>query len=206
MSVLMHKQALKGAAGPPAEPRSKPIASRGSRNIVVRAQAQQGKTEAGLGTDRRSVLALGAGGLLASGLVQGPAVATELKYLEVDQLSTFQRSDQQNAFRAKVESILKENLDPADSPVYVRLALHDAGTYDSVTKTGGFDGSIILNAEELSRPENKGLDAAIQKLKDVKAKIDEQVVSPISWADLIYLAGKISTQKQWFVEKVMMLL
>lgn len=28
--------------------------------------------------------------------------------MQVDQLSTFQRSDQQNAFRAKVESILKE--------------------------------------------------------------------------------------------------
>jgi len=193
----MHKQALRGAASPI----SKPIASRGSRNIVVRAQAQQGKTEAGLAAGRRSVLALGAGGLLATGLVQGPADATELKYLEVDQLSTFQRSDQQNAFRIKVESILNENLDPADSPIYVRLALHDAGTYDSVTKTGGFDGSIVLNAEELSRPENKGLDEAVRKLKDVKAKVDEQVASPISWADLIYLAGKISTQKKWFAEK-----
>eukprot|EP00967_Tisochrysis_lutea_P126500 scaffold214004_cov18-Tisochrysis_lutea.AAC.1 len=39
----------------------------GSRNIVVRAQAQQGKTEAGLAAGRRSVLALGAGGLLATG-------------------------------------------------------------------------------------------------------------------------------------------
>eukprot|EP00967_Tisochrysis_lutea_P034875 scaffold41714_cov21-Tisochrysis_lutea.AAC.1 len=163
---------------------------------------------------------------------------------------------------------IMQNLDPADSPIYVRLALHDAGTYDSVTKTGGFDGSIVLNskrssgsavvkcwegscaqaqahaiegvhaleeahvleghaagqlqssficqhfpagsclfithvfaclgdanqvvkgssihkaatwqatranvAEELSRPENKGLDEAVRKLKDVKAKVDEQ--------------------------------
>jgi len=32
----------------------------------------------------------------------------------------------------------------ADAPACVRLALHDAGTYDQATKTGGFDGSILL--------------------------------------------------------------
>jgi hypothetical protein len=29
-----------------------------------------------------------------------------------------------------------------------------------------------------------------------------QASAPISWADLIYLAGKISTQKKWYDEKV----
>jgi len=37
-----------------------------------------------------------------------------------------------------------QDLIAADAPLYVRLALHDAGTYDIATKTGGFDGSIAL--------------------------------------------------------------
>lgn len=37
-----------------------------------------------------------------------------------------------------------QELAPSDAYKCVRLALHDAGTYDIATKTGGFDGSIAL--------------------------------------------------------------
>ncbi|CAN1287758.1 Putative L-ascorbate peroxidase 6 [Linum perenne] len=53
----------------------------------------------------------------------------------------------------------------------LRLAFHDAGTFEISGKSGGMNGSIIY---ELSRPENTGLN------KSVKA---------ISWADMIALSG-----------------
>lgn len=35
-------------------------------------------------------------------------------------------------------------LTSADSPACIRLVFNDAATYNSVTKTGGMDGSIVL--------------------------------------------------------------
>ena len=45
---------------------------------------------------------------------------------------------------------------------------------------------------ELNRPENKGLEKAISFLEPIKQSIDEAAVTkggPISWADLIQIAG-----------------
>ncbi|CAN1169273.1 Putative L-ascorbate peroxidase 6 [Linum perenne] len=58
----------------------------------------------------------------------------------------------------------------------LRLAFHDAGTFEISGKSGGMNGSIIY---ELSRPENTGLN------KSVKASF----YLSVSWADMIALSG-----------------
>lgn len=68
-------------------------------------------------------------------------------------------------------------------PMFLRLAYHDAVTYDPATNTGGMNGSIRF-PEELALPENKGLAAAIKFLTPIKREFPQ-----VSWADLISLAG-----------------
>lgn len=38
----------------------------------------------------------------------------------------------------------KKVLTAADAPAAMKLLLHDAGTYDKATGTGGCDGSIVI--------------------------------------------------------------
>ena len=48
---------------------------------------------------------------------------------------------------------------------------------------------------ELTRPENKGLEKAISFLEDLKKRTDEGAKGgPISWADLIHVAGMYMLQ------------
>eukprot|EP00798_Chlamydomonas_sp_ICE-L_P010122 gene10122-8022_t len=88
--------------------------------------------------------------------------------------------------------------DAADA---VRLAVRQAGTYDAETKTGGFNASIILNADELARPENAPIRPFVEKLKKVKAAIDEKCASigapPISYSDTLVLAVKLTCRDKW---------
>lgn len=142
---------------------------------------------------------------MASPLIIVRRADAAIKYLEIDSLSTFQKGDQRKEFIKRAQDALREVLTGADAAACVRLALHDAGTYDAVTKTGGLDGSIILSSEELSRPENASLKEVVEKLKKAKAKIDAGDATgagPISWADTIYLAGRVSTQLKWSEIKV----
>lgn len=78
-------------------------------------------------------------------------------------------------------------LPKAKAPVMLRLAFHDAGTYDRSSFSGGANASIRF---ELDRPENAGLkrgwnviEATMQRLKGT------EVGSSVSAADLIALAG-----------------
>ncbi|PPS10206.1 hypothetical protein GOBAR_AA10437 [Gossypium barbadense] len=64
------------------------------------------------------------------------------------------------------------------APIMLRLAWHDAGTYDVSTKTGGPNGSI-RNEEEYSHSSNNGLKIAIDFCEEVKAKHQK-----ITYADL----------------------
>uniref|UniRef100_A0A0E0AXT8 L-ascorbate peroxidase n=1 Tax=Oryza glumipatula TaxID=40148 RepID=A0A0E0AXT8_9ORYZ len=66
----------------------------------------------------------------------------------------------------------------------LRLAFHDAGTFDIADKSGGMNGSIIY---EVDRPENTGLNKSIKVLGKAKEVID--LVQQVSWADLIAVAG-----------------
>ncbi|RDY07997.1 putative L-ascorbate peroxidase 6 [Mucuna pruriens] len=64
----------------------------------------------------------------------------------------------------------------------LRLVFHDAGTFDIDDNTGGMNGSIVY---ELERPENAGLKKSV--LQKAKTQID--AIQPVSWADMIAVAG-----------------
>ncbi|KAJ0262891.1 putative L-ascorbate peroxidase 6 [Hirschfeldia incana] len=66
----------------------------------------------------------------------------------------------------------------------LRLVFHDAGTFELDDNTGGINGSIVY---ELERPENAGLKRSLKVLEKAKIKIDE--IQPVSWADMIAVAG-----------------
>ncbi|CAL9180714.1 unnamed protein product [Musa hybrid cultivar] len=66
----------------------------------------------------------------------------------------------------------------------LRLAFHDAGTFDLDDKSGGMNGSIVY---ELDRPENAGLNKSLKVLEKAKMEIEKN--QQVSWADLIAVAG-----------------
>ncbi|OVA19604.1 heme peroxidase [Macleaya cordata] len=74
------------------------------------------------------------------------------------------------------------------APIMLRLAWHDAGTYDAKTKTGGADGSI-RNETELKHAANNGLSIAIELCEEVKKKYPK-----ITYADLYQLAGVVAVE------------
>ncbi|KAJ0025683.1 hypothetical protein Pint_08381 [Pistacia integerrima] len=75
-------------------------------------------------------------------------------------------------------------------PSILTLALNDAMTYDKTTKSGGANGSIRFSSE-ISRPENKGLSAALNLIEEAKKEIDSYSKGgPISFADLIQYAER----------------
>lgn len=67
-------------------------------------------------------------------------------------------------------NVPRSKLTKDDASLCYRLVFNDAATYDPATKTGGFDGSIVM-PEELSRPENKMLEPVVKRLAEVRAKI-----------------------------------
>ncbi|GER50254.1 ascorbate peroxidase [Striga asiatica] len=74
------------------------------------------------------------------------------------------------------------------APIMLRLAWHDAGTYDVNTKTGGPNGSI-RNEEECAHGANSGLKIAIDFCEQVKSKCPR-----ITYADLYQLAGVVAVE------------
>ncbi|CAH8360718.1 unnamed protein product [Eruca vesicaria subsp. sativa] len=66
----------------------------------------------------------------------------------------------------------------------LRLVFHDAGTFELDDNIGGINGSIVY---ELERPENAGLKRSLKVLEKAKVKVDE--IQPVSWADMIAVAG-----------------
>ncbi|KAL0660337.1 hypothetical protein Bca4012_080922 [Brassica carinata] len=74
------------------------------------------------------------------------------------------------------------------APIMLRLAWHDAGTYDAQSKTGGPNGSI-RNEEEYTHGANSGLKIALELCEGVKAKHPK-----ITYADLYQLlyAARVS--------------
>ncbi|KAK7309372.1 hypothetical protein RJT34_06037 [Clitoria ternatea] len=74
------------------------------------------------------------------------------------------------------------------APLMLRLAWHDAGTYDAKTRTGGPNGSI-RNKHELNHNANKGLEKAVEFCEEVKVKHPK-----VSYADLYQLAGVVAVE------------
>ncbi|KAI3824280.1 hypothetical protein L1987_05733 [Smallanthus sonchifolius] len=74
------------------------------------------------------------------------------------------------------------------APIMLRLAWHDAGTFDAKTKTGGPDGSI-RNEEEYRHEANNGLKIAIDLCEEVKSRHPR-----VTYADLYQLAGVVAVE------------
>lgn len=72
----------------------------------------------------------------------------------------------------------------------IRLGFHDAAAWQSSLSSGGADGSVVLNSEELARPENRGLqDIAAQ----TQAWFDKYKQYNITMADLIQMNAIAAT-------------
>lgn len=56
-------------------------------------------------------------------------------------------------------------------PLLLRLAYHDALTYDSTTNTGGANGSVRVQ-RELAHAGNESLNSALELLEPIKAKYE----------------------------------
>lgn len=83
-----------------------------------------------------------------------------------------------------IRNSLRAVLSKAKAAGMLRMAFHDAGTYDLMDHTGGMNGSIIY---ELDRPENAGLNRSLKILEKVKEEVNK--IHQVSWADLIAVAG-----------------
>lgn len=76
------------------------------------------------------------------------------------------------------------------APAHVRLAFHDAGTYDQSTHSGGAHGTVRL-PDELQRAGNTGWGhACFELLAEAKAAFPS-----VSWADLIAVGAAAAVQK-----------
>lgn len=72
-------------------------------------------------------------------------------------------------------------------PIILRLAWHDAGTYDKDTRTGGPNGSVRFS--ELSHDANKGLEKAIAFMQPIKDQFPK-----IGYGDLYQFAGIVAIE------------
>ncbi|XP_028091068.1 thylakoid lumenal 29 kDa protein, chloroplastic-like [Camellia sinensis] len=107
-----------------------------------------------------------------------------------DLIQRRQRSEFQSSVKGTLFTAIKANPDLV--PSLLTLAMNDAMTYDKATKSGGPNGSARFSSE-ISRPENKGLSAAMNLLEEAKKEIDSYSKGgPISFADLIQFAGCMS--------------
>ncbi|KIW03356.1 uncharacterized protein PV09_05564 [Verruconis gallopava] len=68
----------------------------------------------------------------------------------------------------------------------IRLGFHDAGAWSINSGFGGADGSMLIS-DEVSRPENKGLESIVASGKSLLAKWN------VSAADLVQLMANVAT-------------
>jgi L-ascorbate peroxidase len=96
----------------------------------------------------------------------------------------------QGSLEAEVREFLVQLMPLEHAPAHLRLAFHDAGTYEQRTATGGAHGAVRL-PEELQRGANTGWGhACIELLAEAKASFPS-----VSWADLVALGGAAAVEK-----------
>ncbi|KAL3514210.1 hypothetical protein ACH5RR_026927 [Cinchona calisaya] len=117
-----------------------------------------------------------------------------------DLIQRRQRSEFQSSIKDTLATAIKGN--PELIPPILTLALNDSVTYDKSTKSGGPNGSIRFSSE-ISRPENKGLAAALNLLDEAKKEIDSYSKGgPISYADLIQFAAQSAVKSTFLAAAI----
>ncbi|KAK9219548.1 hypothetical protein WN943_008194 [Citrus x changshan-huyou] len=117
-----------------------------------------------------------------------------------DLIQRRQRSEFISNIKETLQTALKGN--PDLIPSLLTLALNDDMTYDKATKSGGPNGSIRFSSE-ISRPENKGLSAAMNLLEEAKKEIDSYSKGgPISFADLIQYAAQSAVKTTFLASAI----
>ncbi|KAF8380800.1 hypothetical protein HHK36_028294 [Tetracentron sinense] len=117
-----------------------------------------------------------------------------------DLIQRKQRSEFLSNVKGTLYTAIKGN--PELIPSILTLALNDIMTYDKPTKSGGPNGSIRFSSE-ISRPENKGLSAALNLVEEVKKEIDSfSKGGPISFADLIQYAAQSATKNTFLASAI----
>lgn len=117
-----------------------------------------------------------------------------------DLIQRRQRSEFQSSIKSTLYTAIKANPDLV--PSFLTLALNDSMTYDKATKSGGPNGSIRFSSE-ISRPENKGLSAALNLLEEAKKEIDSYSKGgPISFADLIQCAAQSALKSSFLAAAI----
>ncbi|CAH8375868.1 unnamed protein product [Eruca vesicaria subsp. sativa] len=137
-----------------------------------------------------------------------------------------QRSEFQSKIKLTLSKAVKAK--PELVPSLLTLALNDAMTYDKATKSGGANGSIrfrylflfkslfyanaIRNlrldfvftcSSEISRAENAGLSDGLALIEEAKKEIDSfSKGGPISYADLIQLAGQAAVKATFLASAI----
>jgi L-ascorbate peroxidase len=123
----------------------------------------------------------------------------KLEVEPLDRLEGAARTSGANKSKAQIEyaqyiaPIIEANID-LDFGSYIRLALADAGTHSVVGKKYGLNGSIRF---ELDRPENKGLQKAMDSIEKIKKECDSRTTQPVSYADLIAIVPHFAARIQF---------
>lgn len=72
----------------------------------------------------------------------------------------------------------------------MRLGFHDAGSWSTTSGTGGADGSLLLNSDEINRPENDGL----QEIRSEGLRLlNKYSRHEVSAADLVQFMHNVAT-------------
>ena len=107
-------------------------------------------------------------------------------------LNTKSKDVDWNAVRARVVALLDDEDwdDGSWGPVFVRLAWHASGTYDSKNKKGGSEGALMRFKPEKDWAANAGLAFARSRLESIKKEFPD-----VSFADLWSFAGTVAIEE-----------
>jgi hypothetical protein len=91
----------------------------------------------------------------------------------------------------------------ANARAAIRYASHDAGPYSrkspfNAPAGGGEDGSLLLNAEEMGRGENGGLENYKNLIFNKRASYNSQFGNAVGAADLIQFASRYVECRRFF--------
>ena len=93
--------------------------------------------------------------------------------------------------RAALAAALAKAIPANKAPAVLRLAFHDAGTYNVLAGDGGPNGSVLY---ELDRPESFGLKRGLTPVLDAQKLLAGTPAASVSLADLIQVAGAHAVQ------------